>query len=83
MGRPIRVEESKGTPRGRGGVRYGSRSPPPQRMRSHNTGSGRGRSGYKILISKLKEDVSWQSLKDYFKKLGEVLYANVEGGGNA
>lgn len=48
--------------RGRGG---GSRGGPPGR-----------RTGYRMTVDNISSRTSWQDLKDYFRKFGDISYAN-------
>jgi arginine/serine-rich splicing factor 4/5/6 len=52
--------------RGRGGDRRGG-----------GRGGGRGRTDYKIEVLDLPSGTSWQDLKDFFKTIGDVLYAGM------
>ncbi len=68
-GQMLRVEMSRN--RGRrddGGYSggYGSRAPPRK-------------TGFKIRISGLPGGTHWTELKDFVRRAGEVIYANVEG----
>ncbi len=67
-GQVLRVEMSRNRGRrdDRGGGGYGSRAPPRK-------------TGYKVRIFDLPEGTHWTELKDFVRKAGEVIYANVEG----
>ncbi|KAJ8928204.1 hypothetical protein NQ314_019267 [Rhamnusium bicolor] len=91
MGDRVTVERARGTPRGSdqwrgrdgggGGGGGGGRSYGPPRNR--NDGSrGRDKYGpptrteYRVIIENLSSRCSWQDLKDYMRKAGEVTYAD-------
>lgn len=69
MGRQIRVEMSTGSGprRDRGGGRGG--------------GGGAKRNPWRVVVSGLGSRTSWQDLKDFARKAGEVAYTNVERNG--
>lgn len=85
MGERITVERARGTPRGSDQYRGGSRNGggrgyggPPRR----NEGSRGGRDKYgpptrtefRVVVENLSSRCSWQDLKDYMRKAGEVTY---------
>ncbi|GAB5037200.1 pre-mrna-splicing factor sf2-like isoform x1 [Nannochloropsis oceanica] len=61
----IRVELANEAPRRRDGGFGGGR------------GGGRSRTDFRLEVTDLPDRTSWQDLKDYFKAVGEVLYADV------
>ncbi len=71
-GQILRVEMSRNRGRrddggyGGGGGGGGSRAPPRK-------------TGYKVRILGLPDGTHWTELKDFVRKAGEVIYANVEG----
>lgn len=84
MGERITVERARGTPRGSDQYRGSSRNGrgygggPPRR----NEGSRGGRDKYgpptrtefRVIVENLSSRCSWQDLKDYMRKAGEVMY---------
>ena len=78
-GQRLRVEMSLHSAEATGYSGYGVPSaapfrPPPRDLR---------RSEHRIIVSGLPPSASWQDLKDYFRTVGDILYADVDkrGGG--
>ncbi|KAJ8978981.1 hypothetical protein NQ317_001454 [Molorchus minor] len=82
MGDRVTVERARGTPRGSdqwrgrdGGRGYG-------RSRNESSRTSRDKYGpptrteYRVIIENLSSRCSWQDLKDYMRKAGEVTYAD-------
>ncbi|CAE7320710.1 SR34A, partial [Symbiodinium microadriaticum] len=69
-GNRLRVEYSKGS---RGGDRRDTRD--------RGRGGGR-RSEWQVLVSRLPRSCSWQDLKDFMRKAGDVIYADVDRNGD-
>lgn len=88
MGERVTVERARGTPRGSDMWRGGNRS--YYKSRSRRSGSRNGRSStsgrdkygpptrtkYRVIVENLSSRCSWQDLKDYMRKVGEVTYAD-------
>eukprot|EP00600_Ochromonadales_sp_CCMP1393_P006411 CAMPEP_0174968376 /NCGR_PEP_ID=MMETSP0004_2-20121128/8098_1 /TAXON_ID=420556 /ORGANISM="Ochromonas sp., Strain CCMP1393" /LENGTH=288 /DNA_ID=CAMNT_0016217599 /DNA_START=56 /DNA_END=922 /DNA_ORIENTATION=- len=74
----LRVEFAKGERggggRGGGYERGGDRGGPPRR----GGGGGGRRTEYGVIVSNLPRGCSWQDLKDYMRKAGDVVYSNIE-----
>ncbi|CAH1162801.1 unnamed protein product [Phaedon cochleariae] len=87
LGERITVERARGTPRGsdhwrdreRSGGRRSYGGPPP---RSSRAPRGRERSGtftrteYRVIVENLSSRTSWQDLKEFMQKGGEVAFAD-------
>ncbi|XP_019865031.1 serine-arginine protein 55-like [Aethina tumida] len=79
MGERITVERARGTPRG--SDQWRGRGYGPPRGRNDNP-RGRDKYGpptrteYRVIVENLSSRVSWQDLKDYMRKAGEVTYAD-------
>lgn len=83
MGERITVERARGTPRGsdqyRGSGRNGRGYGGPPR-RNEGTRGGRDKYGpptrteFRVIVENLSSRCSWQDLKDYMRKAGEVMY---------
>lgn len=41
-------------------------------------GDRRGRSDFRVIVSGMPRDISWQDLKDFCRQVGEVVYADVD-----
>lgn len=68
-GSRLRVEMAKG---GRGGAER-------NRDRRDNRGrTGGRRTEWRVLVTNLPKSTSWQDLKDFMRKAGDVIYANVD-----
>lgn len=88
MGERVTVERARGTPRGSDRWRDSRDSrgfgAPPRRERSDRDREPRGRdkygpptrTKYQVIIENLSSRCSWQDLKDYMRKAGEVTYAD-------
>jgi splicing factor, arginine/serine-rich 1 len=74
-GNRLRVEFSKGGRNDRGGPPFG------ERREVRGRGGGR-RSEWRVLVSHLPRGTSWQDLKDFMRKGGDVIYADVDGRGD-
>eukprot|EP00603_Paraphysomonas_imperforata_P011800 CAMPEP_0114458450 /NCGR_PEP_ID=MMETSP0104-20121206/4691_1 /TAXON_ID=37642 ORGANISM="Paraphysomonas imperforata, Strain PA2" /NCGR_SAMPLE_ID=MMETSP0104 /ASSEMBLY_ACC=CAM_ASM_000202 /LENGTH=246 /DNA_ID=CAMNT_0001631041 /DNA_START=1 /DNA_END=742 /DNA_ORIENTATION=- len=74
-GNRLRVEYSKGSRGGRDDRRDDDRG------RRGGGGGGR-RSEWGCVISKLPKSASWQDVKDFMRKAGDVIYADVDRNGN-
>ncbi|XP_055631520.1 serine-arginine protein 55-like [Toxorhynchites rutilus septentrionalis] len=73
LGGRVTVEHAKGKPRRGEGRRGGGRS------EDHRSGTRYGpprRSKYRLIVENLSSKVSWQDLKDYLRRAGEVIYAD-------
>ncbi|XP_055631502.1 serine/arginine-rich splicing factor 5-like [Toxorhynchites rutilus septentrionalis] len=73
LGGRVTVEHAKGKPRRGEGRRGGGRS------EDHRSGTRYGpprRSKYRLTVENLSSKVSWQDLKDYLRRAGEVIYAD-------
>eukprot|EP00602_Paraphysomonas_sp_CaronLab_P010238 CAMPEP_0185017486 /NCGR_PEP_ID=MMETSP1103-20130426/430_1 /TAXON_ID=36769 /ORGANISM="Paraphysomonas bandaiensis, Strain Caron Lab Isolate" /LENGTH=227 /DNA_ID=CAMNT_0027546915 /DNA_START=59 /DNA_END=743 /DNA_ORIENTATION=+ len=71
-GSRLRVEYSKGS---RGSDRGDSRR--------ENRGRGGGRrSEWRVIVTRLPRSASWQDLKDFMRKAGDVIYADVDRNGD-
>eukprot|EP01038_Epipyxis_sp_PR26KG_P007650 gene7650-10412_t len=66
----LRVEFAKGSGGG-GGSRYPERRDPPR------GGGGGRRTDYGVVVSNLPRSCSWQDLKDFMRKAGDVVYTDV------
>lgn len=87
LGDRVTVERARGTPRGsdqwrgRDGGGGGGRGYGTPRSRSDNP-RGRDKYGpptrteYRVIVENLSSRCSWQDLKDYMRKAGEVTYAD-------
>uniref|UniRef100_I2CRG1 Splicing factor, arginine/serine-rich 1/9 n=1 Tax=Nannochloropsis gaditana (strain CCMP526) TaxID=1093141 RepID=I2CRG1_NANGC len=53
----------------------------PRRRDDRGFGGGRNRTDFRLEVSDLPDRTSWQDLKDYFKPVGDVLYADVSRNG--
>lgn len=68
-GSRLRVEFAKGS---RGGG-------PSDRSDRRETRGGRGkRSEWRVIVSRLPKSASWQDLKDFMRKAGDVIYADID-----
>jgi len=90
MGERLTIERAKGTPHGRdtdrwgGGDRRRGRSPDRRYGREGRRGEPAWmnkygpptRTDYRLIVENLSSTVSWQDLKDYMRKAGEVTYAD-------
>jgi arginine/serine-rich splicing factor 4/5/6 len=84
LGRNMRVEHSKGQPRAQGefsdrrerrGGSYDRRDRGPRVRSGPPTHSDN-----RIIIDNLPSGASWQNLKDHFRKIGDVVFADVKEG---
>lgn len=71
-GNRLRVEFAKGGRNDRSG---------PASDRRENRGRGR-RSDWRVLVTHLPKGASWQDLKDFMRKAGDVIYADVDAYGD-
>ncbi|XP_055622379.1 serine/arginine-rich splicing factor 5-like [Toxorhynchites rutilus septentrionalis] len=72
LGERVSVEQARGKPRG-GDVRRGGRS---EKVRGGFRYGPPRRSKYRVIVKNVSSSVSWQDLKDYLRKAGEVIYAD-------
>jgi RNA recognition motif-containing protein len=72
-GARLRVEYSKGS---RGAERGGERG------RERGRGAGGRRSEWQVIVTRLPRSASWQDLKDFMRKAGDVIYADVDRNGD-
>jgi hypothetical protein len=73
-GNRLRVEFAKGGRNDRGG---------PAGDRRENRGRGGGRrSEWRVIVTHLPRGTSWQDLKDFMRKGGDVIYADVDAYGD-
>lgn len=78
-GNRLRVEYSKGS---RGGGRDERRDDDRGRARGGAAAGGGRRSEWGCVLSKLPKSASWQDVKDFMRKAGDVIYADVDRNGN-
>lgn len=65
-------KDGRGGGGGRGGDRYERRRSPPRR-----SGNPPGaRTNYRVIVENLSSRTSWQDLKDYFRKAGDITYTS-------
>ncbi|KAG9401920.1 hypothetical protein AC1031_007624 [Aphanomyces cochlioides] len=74
-GNQLRVEITKRGPRGEDGRRDDDRDDDRRSRRQHGT-------SYRITVSGLSSDTSWQDLKDFLREAGDVAHAEVDRRGN-
>jgi len=65
MGKKLNIEMAKGPRRDR------------QQQPVQRTGRS-GRTEYRVIVENISSSTTWQALKDYFRKAGEVVFTNVE-----
>lgn len=73
-GARLRVEYSKGS-------RGAERSDRGRDGRDRGRGGGR-RSEWQVIVTRLPRSASWQDLKDFMRKAGDVIYADVDRNGD-
>jgi arginine/serine-rich splicing factor 1/9 len=75
----IRVEfpREEGRGRGEGGSFPGDGIGRPRPSSSRSAPTGMRRSAYRVLVSGLPLNTSWQDLKDHMRDAGEVCYADI------
>lgn len=83
MGERITVERARGTPRGsdqwRGSGRdrgYGAPRGRNDNARARDKYGPPTRTEYRVIVENLSSRCSWQDLKDYMRKAGEVTFAD-------
>ncbi|XP_056639341.1 serine-arginine protein 55-like [Diorhabda carinulata] len=83
MGERITVERARGTPRGsdqwRGSGRdrgYGASRGRNDNSRARDKYGPPTRTEYRVIVENLSSRCSWQDLKDYMRKAGEVTFAD-------
>jgi len=75
MGSRLRIEHARDSRDSRRDG--GSRSSPPRGRFSTSRGNPPGRrTGYRTIVENLSSRTSWQDLKDFMRKAGEVTYTN-------
>jgi len=72
MGSRLRIEHARDS---RDGRRDGGRWSPPRGRFSRGNPPGR-RTGYRTIVENLSSRTSWQDLKDFMRKAGEITYTN-------
>ena len=78
-GQRLRVEMSRLTAEATGYSGYGVPAPTPSRAPPRDL----RRSEHRVIVSGLPPSASWQDLKDFFRAVGDIIYADVDkrGGG--
>jgi len=72
MGSRLRIEHARDS---RDSRRDGGRWSPPRGRFSRGNPPGR-RTGYRTIVENLSSRTSWQDLKDFMRKAGEITYTN-------
>ncbi|XP_055622854.1 serine/arginine-rich splicing factor 5-like [Toxorhynchites rutilus septentrionalis] len=79
LGERVSVEPAKGRSRGGGGRRdFDRRGGRSDKFRDGGRFGPPKRSKYRLIVENLSSRVSWQDLKDYIRKAGEVTFADAQ-----